>query len=180
MKRTNWTVAICIAAIFGSVACSDDSKKALEPECAADTDCTSENVCRLGTCIHECDADSECHTPGKICVAYHCTASCVASPEVCDLKDNDCDGVTDNGVQNVCGGCGEVFPLAGMTCDTSQRGVCGVGTWTCTGTVEAICARNTAPTPEICNGLDDDCDNEADEGNTCECVAGATRGCLTG
>ena len=40
---------------------------------------------------------------------------CVPQDEVCDEMDNDCDGFVDEGVKNVCGGCG---PIPFEICDT--------------------------------------------------------------
>jgi|GEM_PF-2652876 len=71
--------------------------------------------------------------------------------EVCNGIDDNCSGGTDEG-----------NPGGGGACGTGQAGVCAAGTSTCTsGSV--ICVRNTAPSAERCNGLDDDCSGAADE-----------------
>ncbi len=94
------------------------------------------------------------------------------SDEVCDGADNDCDGETDEG-----------FDL-GAACDVGL-GVCAaLGRVACAGDGQAACdAVPGQPAAEVCNGLDDDCDGDADEddpggGGACEadaaglCVAG--------
>jgi hypothetical protein len=73
--------------------------------------------------------------------------------EVCDGVDNDCDGAVDNG-----------NPGGGMTCSTGLPGVCEAGTTMCQGG-SLQCVQNVQPTPEICDGLDNDCNGMVDEGN---------------
>ncbi|HEY4056065.1 MAG TPA: MopE-related protein, partial [Kofleriaceae bacterium] len=101
--------------------------------------------------------------------------ACVPTgPEVCDDKDNDCDGNVDEGS----------LPTIGDQCD-SQVGECAHGHKICkNGGV--VCDTQG---PEICDNKDNNCDGTADEGdpgggavcgtNTGECVAGVNR-CVTG
>ncbi len=72
--------------------------------------------------------------------------------EVCDGADNDCDGEVDN------------LPEAGPCFIESPYGVCE-GEPACTNG-KPICVGRT-PQPEICNGVDDDCDGSVDEA-TCD------------
>jgi len=98
--------------------------------------------------------------------AIKCTKN--PSPEQCDLKDNDCNGQTDEG-----------DPGGGARCGTDQ-GECVRGTQHCNkvlgqvqcgldcGTVNALdCSIGGVTAPfgiaETCNGKDDDCDGDFDE-----------------
>ena len=85
--------------------------------------------------------------------------------ETCDGHDNDCDGVTDDGVLNACEACGAVPPEACNGRDDNCDGVIDEG-------VRNACNGCGAVPDEVCNGADDDCDGETDEG-----VANACGGC---
>jgi hypothetical protein len=92
--------------------------------------------------------------------------------EICDGKDNDCDGETD-----------EDFPEVGQPAATNV-GECQAGTWKCVnGQLE--CDGGSLPQPEVCDGKDNDCngaidDNVPGEGVACgssvgECKDGKTK-----
>jgi hypothetical protein len=100
-------------------------------------------------CPALCDPDDPDNHPGN--------------PETCDGRDNNCDGVADDG-----------DPGGGLACATSQPGLCAAGTMHCLGGA-IVCAPNVAAVPERCNGLDDDCDGSADNGDP-----GGGLGCESG
>lgn len=77
------------------------------------------------------------------------------SAEVCDGKDNDCDGSTDEG-----------NPGGGKACTTNLKGPCKAGVMKCTGG-KLVCTPKVSPGVEICDGKDNDCDGETDEGGAC-------------
>lgn len=80
-------------------------------------------------------------------------------PETCNGQDDDCDGVTDDGMT-----LGESAP--GGPCRAPGR--CGVGTVECALDGRVVCSSGPGGSadrsaPEECNGEDDDCDGETDE-----------------
>jgi hypothetical protein len=73
--------------------------------------------------------------------------------EVCDGLDNDGIGGADDG-----------NPGGGFICPTGQAGVCSAGHTNCVnGAIE--CTRDIAPSPEVCDNLDNDCTLGVDNGN---------------
>jgi hypothetical protein len=81
-------------------------------------------------------------------------------PESCNGKDDDCNGLTDDGLH------WQGLPV-GATC--TALGACGQGVVVCGSKGDAVCstaagAPQSKAKPETCNGQDDDCDGQTDEG----------------
>ncbi|MCC7535497.1 MAG: hypothetical protein IT379_04765, partial [Deltaproteobacteria bacterium] len=87
---------------------------------------------------------------GRVCGA------CTPSREVCNGRDDDCDGRTDEGVTHACGRCGDV---PRETCNGRDDDCDGR---TDEGVTNACGACGDLPR-ETCNGRDDDCDGATDE-----------------
>ncbi|HTA20855.1 MAG TPA: MopE-related protein [Polyangia bacterium] len=81
------------------------------------------------------------------------------APEVCDYKDNNCNGQVDEGARSSCG-LGWCRRL-GDSCDSTS---CTPG----------------APRPETCNAFDDDCDGVIDNGTDAELCGNTGLHCLEG
>ncbi|MCA9545788.1 MAG: hypothetical protein KC613_15395, partial [Myxococcales bacterium] len=91
--------------------------------------------------------------------------------EACDGADNDCDGAVDNG-----------FEL-GTACSAGVGACARDGAWQCGPNGGRVCdAQPGPPAAEVCNGLDDNCDGNVDEGldNGAACQTGLPGACARG
>ncbi len=58
--------------------------------------------------------------------------------------------------------CTEAATFSAGSCSTGKSGVCAEGSEQCVDG-DVVCTPSVEPSPEKCNGLDDDCDGEVDE-----------------
>ncbi len=77
---------------------------------------------------------------------------------LCDGLDNDCDGKTDEDANNVV--------TVGTACDGPDTDLCKTGTWTCKASKAGTECVNETTTNivEVCDGQDNNCDGQTDEG----------------
>jgi hypothetical protein len=122
------------------------------------------------TCVGECKSGTQTCTAG---MWNTCFGQVLPTAEACNNKDDDCDGTVDafsrscyTGTTGCSGSPGGTYTCQGE-CKAGTQ-VCNTGAWgTCTGEVK--------PTTESCDGDDNDCDGQTDEG--CSCVTGTTQPC---
>ncbi|MBK7579760.1 MAG: hypothetical protein IPI67_06070 [Myxococcales bacterium] len=112
------------------------------------------------------DGVGECKAGKQKCQAGQwgaCEGEVVpATAETCDSKDNDCNGLVDEALgQTTCG-----------------KGVCQVTVENCVKGVPQTCTPKTGSATEKCDGVDDNCDGNIDEG--CSCQDGKTQTCYSG
>jgi hypothetical protein len=146
---------------------------------------TGNYVCTVDGLGTECDATQG--TPG--------TEGPYGSPTCGDTVDNDCDGKTDagdadcecvqtglpdnncDGIDDDCDGApDDEYVTTPTTCGTGE--CASTGQLECQGGTEVDTCLEGTPSPELCDGLDNDCDSSVDEdftdlGGTCTVGVGA-------
>jgi len=120
-----------------------ESCDGLDNDCDGDTDegcpCQSGETRTCGTSTGECTTGTQQCAQGE----WSACSGQLPVEETCDRRDNDCDGVVDDGVTNTCGGCGPLQGLPGRGC-----GQCGI--WVCDGNAGDVACDD--PGANACGG----------------------------
>jgi len=95
-----------------------------------------------------------------------CNATGMPMVETCNGIDDNCDGVIDNGTFPQTGGVCLCPGLTQAQIDQSG-GVCKAGRLICRGSLGFVCEGCTLPTPEVCDGKDNNCDGMPDSMAMC-------------
>ena len=130
----------------------DDCDGVIDEGCPCPYDGRSDGVCSDGTT----SPDGECQAP----------STWEADESTCDARDNDCDGVTDETCSCTPG---EIEDCYSGPPGTRGEGPCAEGERTCGEDGSWGPCSDTLPDDEMCNGVDDDCDGNTDEGLVREC-----------
>ncbi len=159
----------------GSLQCDGVNKwkcvggKAPTPEVCdgTDNDCddqTDESLgppvgTQCGTDVGECDFGANVCSNGTI----QCQGGQGPVPEACNGKDDDCDGTIDNGIP-IGGSCAPTYDTTAYP-GIRDKGECKPGINQCdpAGSGNLICVGGVGPSPEVCDGKDNDCDGFVDE-----------------
>ncbi|MFB6262376.1 MAG: MopE-related protein, partial [Bradymonadaceae bacterium] len=133
----------------GNRGASSEGCNGKDDDCDGDTDEQLKKGCGGGT--------ETCQPGHRVCNGgswSRCKGTSGGGREVCDGRDNDCDGKVDEDLQKGCGG---------------QTGECEPGHEICKNGSWGECREGKTGAGEVCDGNDNDCDGEVDEGLTKSC-----------
>ena len=118
-----------------------------------------------GACGGMPGGSGECRQGTRMCIngGLLCVGAGTPGTEVCDGKDNDCDGGTDEEDPFLGTSC---YPVGVTGCDVNAgtcTSPCRLGSWTCSAG-RLACQGMATPSNETCDNTDNDCDGTTDEG----------------
>jgi hypothetical protein len=133
----------------------DDCNGIIDDVPLVNTNCTGGGTNNQGACTAQWKCAA---TPGPGPGGLTCTQIVGPTAEICNGIDDNCDGTVDNSPSGVGAPCGQNCPTG---LPAGCKGQCQVGSTACVnGAIQ--CNGSTGPSPEICNGLDDNCDGTTD------------------
>ena len=131
-------------------------------ECLTDQDCPSTKKCSQFSCQapeeERCDGlDNDLDGQTDETLLNACGQCDELPVEVCDELDNDCDGLTDEGFE-------EVGEQCEVSLDQGEDEEQVDGVWACVGgAVRCLPTGEQRATDEVCDGVDNDLDEQIDE-----------------
>jgi hypothetical protein len=148
------------------ISCSDEQKTGSETDvdcggscgpCSLDKACGAPGDCQSGAC------------EGGICCTPNACGACAETPvEICDGKDNDCDGIADDPFLFTTG---DPCPKQQGVCSGSALVCGGSAGWYCDDAVYGDYHARYEPVELACDGFDNDCDGQVDEHAACSACA---------